>query len=164
MDIKSLASSKSTPFSINDILTKNNTEIFRRCGSSDSISALPRKSCSENRDCDHMDEATDELSHHLANQMRFFKYSAAHYSHNIGLDQFNTTNDEFPYNNNSSTVNNNHGKMAFANDVNARQGASADKSIKSMRFYNFPLVMERPLDMRRCNNDDESGKNMLILN
>lgn len=154
----SLTSSKSTPFSINDILMKTNSEMFRRYSSSDSISTIPRKSCSENRDCDHhIDEATDELSQHLANQMRFFKYSSGSYGHNSGVDELNGVGDEFLYNNNHSTVNNNHGKITLVNDERGRQ-QGADKSMKSMRFYNFPLVMERPLDMRRCNNDDDSGR------
>lgn len=122
---------------------------------------MPRKSCSETRDCDHhvIDEATDELSQHLANQMRFFKYSTGNYGHNNELDDgLNGVGDEFLYNNNHSTVNNNHGKNTLVNDDRRRQSSGADQSIKAMRFYNFPLMMERPLDMRRCNNDDDSGR------
>lgn len=154
----SLTSAKSTPFSINDILTKTNSAIFRRSSSSDSNAPMPRKSCSENRDCDHVDEATDELSQHLANQMRLFKYSAAP---NYGHNQLNSGANDFLYNNNHSSVNNNHGaqKSAHGNDTSSgRHTGDTEKTIKAMRFYNFPLVMEHPLDMRRCNNDDDSGE------
>lgn len=101
-----------------------------------------------------MDEATDELSQHLANQMRLFKYSAAP---NYGHNQLESGADEFLYNNNHSSVNVMHGKVAHGSDAGSRQSGSQEKAIKAMRFYNFPLVMERPLDMRRCNNDDDSG-------
>lgn len=163
----SSSSSKTTPFSINDILTKNNTTIFRRCSSSSNLSSLERKMHNENhRDCDQIIEPTDDLSHHLTNSMRFLKYSSHNYGHNSNIDQLHGTSQNFLCNNNHSTLNNNnhHGKNHSGNEVKPKRNINLDKAIKPIRFYNFPLMMERPLDMRRCNNDDDSGKCFKLIN
>lgn len=147
---------KTTPFSINDILTKNNTTIFRRCSSSGHLSPIDRKSA-HGSECD---EPSDELSQHLANSMRFFKYSPHNYEHDPNIDQSSMRHSAQNYLFN----NNNHSeKMLSANDMKHKRGTSAEKTPKSMKYYNFPLMFERPLDMRRCADGDDSGENPFIF-
>lgn len=143
---------KSTPFSINDILTKNNTTIYRRCSSSGHLSPIDRKSM-QGSECD---EPSDELSQHLANSMRFFKYSAHNFEHDTNIDQSSMrhTAQHYLFNNNNHSE-----KMHSTNGVKHKRGSSEEKSTKSIKYYNFPLMFERPLDMRRCNDVDDSGKN-----
>lgn len=50
------------------------------------------------------------------------------------------------------------------------RGSSALKStpfsiddILSIKYYNFPLMFERPLDMRRCADGDDSGEPIIQL-
>lgn len=132
---------KSTPFSINDILTKNNTTIFRRCGSSGQLSPIDRKSMHDS-ECD---EPSDELSQHLANSMRFFKYSAHGYeSHDSNIEQSSMRHSAQQYLFN----NNNHSDKMH--DLKSKRSAK--------KYYNFPLMFERPLDMRRCADGDDSGE------
>lgn len=154
MDRGLTSSLKSTPFSINDILTKNNTTIFRRCGSSGHLSPIEGKSVHES-ECD---EPSDELSQHLANSMRFFKYSSPNYEHDGNIDQstLRHTAHSYLFNNNNS------GKVHSANDVKHKRVSTAEKLPKSIKYYNFPLMFERPLDMRRCADGDDSGEKKLL--
>lgn len=122
MDRSLTSSLKSTPFSINDILTKNNTTIFRRCSSSGHLSPI--------------DEPSDELPQHLADSMRFFKYSSHSYEHDGNIDQ--------------SLLRHSTQNYLFNNNKN---------SGKIQKYYKFPLMFERPLDMRRCVDGDDSGEN-----
>lgn len=156
MDRSLTSTLKSTPFSINDILTKNNTTIFRRCGSSGHLSPIDRKSMQES-ECD---EPSDELSQHLANSMRFFKYSPHNYEHDGNIDQSSMRHSaqNYLFNNN-----NNSGKAHSVNDVKSKRNSSAEKTSKSIKYYNFPLMFERPLDMRRCADGDDSGENNFSL-
>lgn len=152
---RSLTSTKSTPFSINDILTKNNTTIFRRCGSSGHLSPIDRKSVHES-ECD---EPSDELSHHLANSMSFFKYSTHNYEHDSNIDQsLRHPNQNYLFNNN-----NNNGKVLSANDMKNKRITSMEKTGKSIKYYDFPLMFERPLDMRRCADGDDSGESQFLF-
>lgn len=149
---------KSTPFSINDILTKNNTTIFRRCSSSGHLSPIDRKSVPDS-ECD---EPSDELSQHLANSMRFFKYSSHNYEHegNLSKSPLRHSSQNYLFNNNN---NNNHsGKVVSASDAKHRRGSSVEKTSKSIKYYNFPLMFERPLDMRRCAEGDDSGEKQIV--
>lgn len=147
---------KSTPFSINDILTKNNTTIFRRCGSSGHLSPIDRKSM-QGSECD---EPSDELSQHLANSMRFFKYTTHNYEHDANIDPslMRHSAQNYLFNNN-----NHSDKMLSANEMKHKRGSSEEKPPKSIKYYNFPLMFERPLDMRRCADGDDSGENSFPL-
>ncbi|XP_031617648.1 homeobox protein bagpipe [Contarinia nasturtii] len=148
MDRGLTSSLKSTPFSINDILTKNNTTIFRRCDSSGHLSPIEGKSMHES-ECD---EPSDELSQHLANSMRFFKYSPPNYEHDGNIDQSPLRHSAHSYLFN----NNNSQKVHSANDVRHKRGSTSEKPPKSIKYYNFPLMFERPIDMRRCADGDDS--------
>lgn len=153
MDRSLTSTLKSTPFSINDILTKNNTTIFRRCSSSGHLSPIDRKSLHES-ECD---EPSDELSQHLANSMRFFKYSSHNYEHDGNIDQSPLRHSAKNY-----LFNNNNNSGKGHSEVKSKRGLGSEKTSKSIKYYNFPLAMyERPLDMRRCADGDESGENHL---
>lgn len=153
MDRSLTSTLKSTPFSINDILTKNNTTLFRRCGSSGHLSPVDRKSANES-ECD---EPSDELSQHLVDSMRFFKYSPHNYEHDGNIDQSHLRRSA--QNNLFNNNNNNSGKVFSANDMRQKRGSSSEKTSKSVKYYNFPLMFERPIDMRRCADGDDSGEN-----
>lgn len=154
MDRSLTSTLKSTPFSINDILTKNNTTIFRRCGSSGHLSPIDRKSVHES-ECD---EPSDGLSQHLANSMSFFKYSTHNYEHDGNIDQsMRHPSQHYLFNNN----NNNSGKVLCSNDMKNKRNTSTEKTTKSIKYYDFPLMFERPLDMRRCADGDDSGENQI---
>lgn len=175
---RSLTSPKTTPFSINDILTKNNTTILRR-NSSGHLSPINKKSINE-KCSDHLNhEPTDDLSFHLSDSMHFLKYSPSQQQ----LQQFeNVTNidQSIVLRRSTSTTasnylcNNNNNKVHNSNDVKQKRnthgnrdghghGNATDKTMKPLRFYNFPLMLERPLDMRRCADDDDSGKTIRHL-
>lgn len=152
------AALKSTPFSINDILTKNNTTLFRRCSSSGHLTPIDRRSNTNDSECD---EPSDELSHHLTNSMRFLKYSG-YEQHDTNIDQSSIMRhsaQQYLLNNNNNN-NNNHGeKFHHTNNMKHKRISHGDKTAKSMKYYNFPLMFERPLDMRRCADGagDDSG-------
>lgn len=160
---------KSTPFSINDILTKNNTTLFRRCSSSGHLSPIDRKSTTNDSECD---DPSDELSQHLANSMRFLKYSGyeqqqQHHHHSTNIDQSNIIRHSaqqylFHNNNNhNNNNNNNHGeKFHSMNNMKHKRTSHGEKTAKPIKYYNFPLMFERPLDMRRCadGTGDDSGE------
>lgn len=174
---------KSTPFSINDILTKNNTTLFRRCSSSGHLSPIDRKSNTNDSECDEPSDET--LSQHLANSMRFLKYSGYDQHHDTNIDQStlvrhsasqqylfnnNNNNNHHHSNNNNNTNNNSHGGEKFHN-INTlkhkRSMSHGEKtSAKPIKYYNFPLMFERPLDMRRCadgTGDDSGEKNPIFF-
>lgn len=162
MDRSLTSTSKSTPFSINDILTKNNTTIFRRSNSTEHLSPINQKQAIDSQfDRDQMDESSDDLSKHLSNSMRFFKYMPP--DHDSALIEAQSSSRAAPQSylcNNNSLNNNNNNQKNFisANEVKLKRNGHSDKSIKSLRFYNFPVMLERPIDMRRCAVDDDSGK------
>lgn len=154
MDRSSTSTLKSTPFSINDILTKNNTTIFRRCSSSGHLSPIDRKSSHEIES----DEPSDELSQHLANSMRFLKYSSHNYDQETNIDESPMRHSVNVFFNNNNNNNDNSGKMLSVNDVKNKRGSSVERAANSMKYYKFPLMFERPLDMRRCTDGDDSGE------
>lgn len=199
------ATAKTTPFSINDILTKNNTTIFRRCISSGNLSPISQKSFNEH-ELDSFDPiAADTLSHSITRSMRLFKYDNVYVdrsrmngnsggtsfakskrrisSESTGADEESGPDDETnayeqknhkQYDametNNNNDYENGHQK-SFAGErrgsldcflVDKHQNANGNAAAEQRRsqnrplkmgFYNFPLVVETPLDMRRCNND-----------
>lgn len=153
---RSLTSPKTTPFSINDILTKNNTTILRR-NSSGHLSPIEKKI--HEKDCDQMTEPTDDLSLHLSNSMHFLKYSPRHYENNSNIDQSMAMRRSSQ----NHLSNNNNNKMHNANEVRNKRHSNSDKTLKPLRFYNFPLMLERPLDMRRCADDDDSGEKIILF-
>lgn len=154
MDRSLTSTLKSTPFSINDILTKNNTTIFRRCSSSGQLSPIDRKSMHES-ECD---EPSDELPQHLANSMRFFKYSAHNYEHDGNIDQsLRHSSQNYLFNNNNNNNNNGNSGKSHS-DMKSKRDSGSEKTSKSIKYYNFPLMFERPLDMRRCADGDDSGE------
>lgn len=98
--------------------------------------------------------------------MRFLKYSGyeQHDTNNIdqstvmrhSAQQFLLNN-----NNNNSNNNNNHGeKFHNASNVKHKRISHSEKVAKPIKYYNFPLMFERPLDMRRCADGagDDSGE------
>lgn len=151
---QSLTSPKSTPFSINDILTKNNTTILRRnsCGHLSPVD----KTFVHEKDCAKMQQPSDDLPLQLTNSMHFHKYSPQRYENDSNMDQ------SFHLNHRSSPnylCNNNINKMHNATEV--RNERNAEKTMKKpLRFYNFPLMLERPLDMRLCADEDDSGEKL----
>lgn len=151
---QSLTSPKSTPFSINDILTKNNTTILRR-NSSGHLSPIDKKFVHE-KNCEQMQEPSDDSPLQLTNSMHFNKYSPQLYENDSNIDQ------SFHLNRRSSPnylCNNNNNKIHNATEVrNERK-----KTMKPLRFYNFPLMLERPLDMRLCADEDDSGEKLIKL-
>lgn len=143
---QSLTSPKSTPFSINDILTKNNTTILRR-NSSGHLSPVDKKFVHE-KDCAKMQEPSDDLPLQLTNSMHFHKYSPQRYENDSNMDR--TPN---------YLCNNNINKIHNATEV--RNERNVEKTMKKpLRFYNFPLMLERPLDMRLCADEDDSGEKL----
>lgn len=206
MDKSMTATSKSTPFSINDILTKNNTTIFRRCISSGNLSPISQKSFTEHEMDPYDAMAADTLSQSITRSMRLFKYDSIYgdrsrvngaaggtpfantkrriSSESTGADdesgpddehttfepknskQFDALEHNINHNYESGQrkgfvgerrgsldcflVDKNHNLTENANAEHQRRGPN--RPIK-MGFYNFPLVVESPLDMRRCNND-----------
>lgn len=170
MDRSLTSTSKSTPFSINDILTKNNTTIFRRSNSSGHLSPIDTKfSASQQYDGEQSDEPASDLSQHLSHSMRFVKYSPHHgYEHDNSMieyqSQLQRTSQHYSCNNNNNSVSNNNGKNGIsASELKAKRNGHLDKSVKPLRFYNFPLMLEQPMDMRRCvdegdDEDDDSGE------
>lgn len=231
MDKNQTSTAKSTPFSINDILTKNNTSIFRRRFSTEDLSPISHKSGIDH-EFDHCDEPSDDLSKSLAKSMSFFKYphdylgsnfNGMHLNYAEHVDERsdkskrrsdsdspqaaeqsdenkscvdddgavykrsrNTRSSSVQYlnNNNSSSVNKNSGhETKLRKNSRGRRSSldcfpidkihNGDNHIDEaherfedaskrhshqlkMGFYNFPLMVETPLDMRRC--ADESGK------
>lgn len=145
---------KSTPFSINDILTKNNTTIYRRCSSSGHLSPIDRKSM-HGSECD---EPSDELSQHLANSMRFLQYSTHNYELDTNIDQSSMRHSAQHYLFDNNNTKNHSEKMHSANEMKHKRDSSMDETNKSIKYYNFPLMFERPLDMRRCTDVDDSGE------
>lgn len=76
-------------------------------------------------------------------------------------------------NNNTDNYENGHRKSCAAErrssldcflvDKNSNESAGIDRRhgqnrTNKMRFYNYPLVVETPLDMRRCNNNDSGER------
>lgn len=200
------ATAKSTPFSINDILTKNNTTIFRRCISSGNLSPISQRSFNEHELDAYEPMAADTLSQSITRSMRLFKYDNVYTdrsrvhgtsggtsfakskrrisSESTGADDESGADDEtIAYeqknnnkryetleNNNNNGYENGHRKSIVAerrgsldcflvdktHNLNGNAGVDQrrgpNRPIK-MGFYNFPVVVETPLDMRRCNND-----------
>lgn len=149
---QSLTSPKSTPFSINDILTKNNTTILRR-NSSGHLSPIDKKTVHE-KDCEQMQEPSDDSPLQLTNSMHFLKYLPQRYENDSNIDQ------SFHLNHQRSSPNylcNNNNNNKIHNATEVRNERNAGKTIKPLRFYNFPLMLERPLDMRLCADEDDSG-------
>lgn len=205
------ATAKSTPFSINDILTKNNTTIFRRCISSGNLSPISQKSFNEHELDAYDPMAADTLTQSITRSMRLFKYDNVYMdrsrlhgnsggtafanakrrisSESTGADDESGPDDEtITYepkgnkqydameNNTNDKCENGHRKGCTAErrgsldcflvdkNHNANENAGIDRRhgqnrpIK-MGFYNYPLVVETPLDMRRCsNNNNDSGE------
>lgn len=200
------ATAKSTPFSINDILTKNNTTIFRRCISSGNLSPISQKSFNEHELDAYDPMAADTLSQSITRSMRLFKYDNIYMdrsqvhgsaggtsfakskrrisSESIGADDESGADDEtiaceLKNNNKKYDVlenNNNNYDIGYRKSFVAERRSSLDcflvdkthnlngnnASVEQKRgqnrptkmgFYNFPVVVETPLDMRRCNND-----------
>lgn len=85
---KSISSPTTTPFSINDILTKNNTSVLKvRHQSSGDTSPISQKSRGEHDSEDHFDESTNRLSDNLLNTMKFYKHPYyAHLNPNLYLE------------------------------------------------------------------------------
>lgn len=202
MDKSMTATAKSTPFSINDILTKNNTTIFRRCISSGNLSPISHKSFNEH-ELDPYDPMTaDTLSQSITRSMRLFKYDNVYIDRSrmngnsggasftkskqrissestgaddesgdetIAYEQKNTNQYDNRENNNNyenghrkSFVSERRGsldcflvdkKRSLNENVNADASRRTQNCPIKMGFYNFPLVVETPLDMRQCNND-----------
>lgn len=159
---------KTTPFSINDILTKNNTTLFRRCSSSGHLSPIDRKSNTNDSECDEPSDET--LSQHLANSMRFFKYSGYDHHHDTNIDQSSmarhSASQQYLFNNNNNNNNSHSNNNNSSHNINAmkhkRSMSHGEKTAKPIKYYNFPLMFERPLDMRRCadgTGDDSGEKN-----
>lgn len=176
-----------TPFSINDILTKNNTTIFRRRFSSGELS--PMSQSNENMsDPDY--QSSEELQQTKSSKL--FKHSK--------LDQLQskTTSNREHYVNRENVVRqlasspSHDGRHGGDRNITKRRGSldcflidgnhnnterdgisknapmdrktpvGADHHMKiadhhmNIGYYNYPMVVESPLDMRRCAND--SGK------
>lgn len=152
---QSLTSPKTTPFSINDILTKNNTTILRR-NSSGHLSPIDKKFVHE-RDCEQMQEPSDDSPQlQLKKSMHFLKYSPQRYENDCNIDQpFNLDHRSSP----NYLCNNNNNKIHNATEV--RNERNVEKKLKPLRFYNFPLMLERPLDMRLCADEEDSGEKLI---
>lgn len=216
MEKSMTATAKSTPFSINDILTKNNTTIFRRCISSGNLSPISQKSFNEHELDAYDPMAADTLTQSITRSMRLFKYDNVYIdrsrkhgssggtsfanakrrisSESTGADDESGPDDEtITYepkvikqydaieNNNDDHYENGHRKSCAAErrrsldcflvdkNHNLNENAGLDRRhgqnrpIK-MGFYNYPLVVETPLDMRRCNNNHDSGKRVVRAN
>lgn len=176
-----------TPFSINDILTKNNTTIFRRRFSSGELS--PMSQSNENMsDPDY--QSSEELQQTKSSKL--FKHSK--------LDQLQskTTSNREHYVNRENVVRqlasspSHDGRHGGDRNLTKRRGSldcflidgnhnnterdgisknapmerktpvGSDHHMKiadhhmNIGYYNYPMVVESPLDMRRCAND--SGK------
>lgn len=200
----------STPFSINDILTKNNTTLYRRRISSGELSPMSRSNGNLS-DTDY--HSSEELSHKLTKSMKLFKHPP--------MDQFHLKNqydrhiytklerehalrhspDTPPHDNDledklspiykkyqASTEPNRNGSNDYKDyrmqkEFGKRRGsldcflidanhnntdrdnisnggtmerkttASATDHQMKIGYYNYPLPVESPLDMRRCAND-----------
>lgn len=77
---KSISSPTSTPFSINDILTKNNTSVLKfRQHPSGETSPISQRSRGDRDSEEHFDETSDKLSDNLLKTMKFYKHP--YYAH-----------------------------------------------------------------------------------
>lgn len=213
-----------TPFSINDILTKNNTTIFRRRISSGELSPMSQ---SNDNVSDHGDfQANEELSCKLSKTMKIFKNPTIEQFHQKAqfdrhseyreLERVNAvqqsketpTDEYFSEHGNSSSplykkihqssgqiFNNNNNidksigksedknftkrrgsldcflidgshnytdrEVNLCNRVDRKAPISTTDHLMKVGYYNYPIVVESPLDMRRCAND--SGKRKVHL-
>lgn len=138
-----------TPFSINDILTKNNTSIIPRSPD------LSRVNNSAERDCqfdksDNVSETKSESGIH--EQINYCKKSGFRGS----LQYYNNNNNRSPY----QPLDRRRSLDCFlvkSDNQNEDYDGLRNGDVKN-GYFNF-MARETPLDMRRCNNDD-SGENM----
>lgn len=148
MDKNQITSAKSTPFSINDILTKHNTSIFQCCispnKSFDDPSATDLKyeqmqrptkqEMINSENCEKIRRSYSCNQQYENREMKKKKENQNYKSERRGsLDCF--------------LIDKNHN----FNETDEHR-AEHQKYI-SHRFYDLPMVVGGPLDMRRCNND-----------
>lgn len=169
MDESQTASAKSTPFSINDILTNNNTTISRRSD----VDLSPR-----NRGYDTMENADEPTSFvmkcNFVRPHRLRKYE----NHSNELHRSQSDSPQAPADGGKEfqrkrenwqksrserrgsldcfLVDRNHNFSGRMNFVDPGSHRSDYQKRASRRYYDLPLVVGGPLDMRRCNN--ESGE------
>lgn len=187
MDNTTTANTKTmatTPFSINDILTKNNTTIYRRRVSSGELS--PMSQSNENiSDTDY--HSSDDSPDKLSKSMHLFKHpSMEQFHHKMQFDHrtggYIKTERENLVRHSSMTPPNEHfadenlssrrrSLDCFLIDSNHnntnRDGSGIERKIPvkssdhhmKIDYYNYPIGVESPLDMRRCTNDSGEHNN-----
>lgn len=162
MDKSMTATAKSTPFSINDILTKNNTSIFRRCISSGNLSPISQNSIVDqtNENCD---ETTIEIGRNYVREFvdqRRFSSDSLHQDVESEMNDNECRRQTKEYRTDLNVerrssldcylVDRNHN---FSADISNKHRDDYHRRLRRS-FYEFPVIAAgNPLDMRRCHND-----------
>lgn len=149
---KSVLTSKTTsttPFSINDILTKNNTSIIPRSPDLSRVNTSSENDCQFDKS-DNVSETKSESGIH--EQINYCKKTGFRGS----LQYYNNNNNRSPY----QPLDRRRSLDCFlvkSESQNEDYDGLRNGDVKS-GYFNF-MARETPLDMRRCNNDD-SGENI----
>lgn len=162
------STAKTTPFSINDILTKRDSALFQRRILSGDLAPLGEF-------MDSCDGPSADMTHdlQLAKQRMDYSENSEQIRRSYSCSQQSDGAREFrKKKDNQSVKNERRGSLdCFLVDKNhnykaetclgdsERHRLGSQKYI-SHRFYDLPLVVGAPLDMRRSNND--SGENKVI--